>query len=493
MLLLAVLYTLSGTQHVLLKLLHRTRGLLGGLLARWAGKGDWKRISFLRKRLKVVDEFREWLAAAKELDTLEGRSQWRDQPSDVFDQARIETALQSLRELVEMEDLDGIMQYLRSQLNRNLGGIGHRRLYSYMLSGTKRIIEEYFVEVIKAIRLVANAKKVNNFRKLAFFNETRHSFGRSALLLSGGSTFGLYHAGVIKALIENGMLPRVISGSSVGSIFAAILGARKDSELRFDAEAFEFSFFPSEKGSFGRKIRRLFTRGVVLDIEVVRDCIRSNIGDITFAESYARTGRVVNIVVAPVKHKQEKPRLLNYLTAPNTLLWSAAVASCAIPGVFEPVELLMKDAHGNIVPYYSDHVVYWQDGSFFMDLPMYRLSELFNVNHFIVSQVNPFVVPFVYHLTSSNSLLHLMIDLIGCELRDLVSHTYSAFEFLIPFASIWRNVVAQQYHGDITIYPHVKWWEFFLLFTNPTSDRLDECVTKAQNYTFSCIQRLFSL
>lgn len=31
--------------------------------------------------------------------------------------------------------------------------------------------------------------------KLAFFNETRHAYGRTALLLSGGAALGFYHAG----------------------------------------------------------------------------------------------------------------------------------------------------------------------------------------------------------------------------------------------------------------------------------------------------------
>lgn len=31
--------------------------------------------------------------------------------------------------------------------------------------------------------------------KLAFFNETRHAFGRTALLLSGGAYMGYYHLG----------------------------------------------------------------------------------------------------------------------------------------------------------------------------------------------------------------------------------------------------------------------------------------------------------
>ena len=33
------------------------------------------------------------------------------------------------------------------------------------------------------------------------------------------------------------------------------------------------------------------------------------------------------------------------------------------------------------------------DGSFSSDVPMNRLSEFFNVNSFIVSQTNPFMVP----------------------------------------------------------------------------------------------------
>ena len=62
----------------------------------------------------------------------------------------------------------------------------------------------------------------------------------------------------------------------------------------------------------------------------------------TFHEAYARTGRIVNITVSPASD-YERPRLLNYLTAPNVLLWSAACASCAFPILFQPVELVAKD------------------------------------------------------------------------------------------------------------------------------------------------------
>lgn len=62
--------------------------------------------------------------------------------------------------------------------------------------------------------------------RLAFFNETRHSYGRSALLLSGGAALGFYHIGVVKTLMENRLMPRVLGGSSAGSIVCAMVGTR---------------------------------------------------------------------------------------------------------------------------------------------------------------------------------------------------------------------------------------------------------------------------
>ena len=62
--------------------------------------------------------------------------------------------------------------------------------------------------------------------RLAFFNETRHSYGRSALLLSGGAALGFYHIGVVKTLMQNRLMPRVLGGSSAGSIVCAMIGTR---------------------------------------------------------------------------------------------------------------------------------------------------------------------------------------------------------------------------------------------------------------------------
>lgn len=46
-------------------------------------------------------------------------------------------------------------------------------------------------------------------------------YGRTAILLSGGAGFGKFHNGIFKALYEVGMFPKIISGTSIGSIVAA--------------------------------------------------------------------------------------------------------------------------------------------------------------------------------------------------------------------------------------------------------------------------------
>ncbi len=116
--------------------------------------------------------------------------------------------------------------------------------------------------------------------------------------------------------------------------------------------------------------------------------------------------------VAPLNH-YDPPRVLNYLTAPHVCVWSAAVASCAIPGIFDSTPLYVKEPNGDYRPEHewsrqgtvhcyhlctqcphtavqaeevSAKAHAYSDGSFENDLPMAQISELFNVNHFIVSQ-----------------------------------------------------------------------------------------------------------
>jgi len=58
----------------------------------------------------------------------------------------------------------------------------------------------------------------------------------------------------------------------------------------------------------------------------------------------------LNISVTGYK-EHEGSRLLNYITSPNVIIWTAALASCSLPYVFDPVTLLCKNEFGHIVNY----------------------------------------------------------------------------------------------------------------------------------------------
>lgn len=331
----------------------------------------------------------EWLQAAQKLDTIEGHDRWKLQDeSDLYDANLIRQRLADMRRLEAENDIEGIMFHLRSGMVRGLGGIGNPRLHTHAYVGTKRLIEEYTEQVMKLLKMLHDApeEELPLERKLAFFAESRHALGKTGLLLSGGASLGMFHFGVLKALHEHHLLPRVISGSSAGSIVAALVGTRTQDQMDelFVPGTIDLTFFPPA-GSLRRKVRRLLFEGHLMEINILKSALRKNVGDVTFYEAYERTGKILNITVSPA-NDYERPRLLNYLTSPNVLIWSAACASCAFPILYQPVELVAKNEAGELTSYHLTDVK-WKDGSLHADLPITRISELFNVNHFIVSQV----------------------------------------------------------------------------------------------------------
>ena len=69
--------------------------------------------------------------------------------------------------------------------------------------------------------------------------------------------------------------------------------------------------------------------------------------------------------------------MLNYLTAPHLIIWSAVAASCAFPGLFAPQPLLAKSQYGALVPWQPEGKLgprRWHDGSLEEDLPMKRVA-----------------------------------------------------------------------------------------------------------------------
>lgn len=178
---------------------------------------------------------------------------------------------------------------------------------------------------------------------------------------------------------------------------------------------------------------------------------------------------------------------MNYITAPNVvslqlftytklklkltryfltkLIWSAACASSASVGLQDQGELLIKDKNGNIEPW-GGVAIRWLKTSNNMETnnPHTRLSELFNVNHFIVSQASPYIIPFMTKGIQLNddSLLSRMRSVFYSELK----HRVSQLIYLKLLPSSLRFFVDEKFQGDITIFPSVNFKVSFIFINN---------------------------
>jgi len=95
----------------------------------------------------------------------------------------------------------------------------------------------------------------------------------------------MYHLGVIKALFQQGVLPRIFSGSSAGSLIASLVCTRTDEELPSMFDLTNISLDAIERrgeGTARRRVTRLLKTGYLFDIKVLQECVRENAGDVTF-------------------------------------------------------------------------------------------------------------------------------------------------------------------------------------------------------------------
>lgn len=417
------------------------------------------------KDLKNASSYSEWKKTAGEIDRLTNIELWRQNfISKHYDYILINDRLKLLREARLNGNSQLIMSLFRSGLIRNFGGISQKKLYIKSYLGTKFKIEEYISEVLSCLnylnesitqptlkeseQFVMNSKQL----KLDFFHDARQSFGCTALLLQGGSLFGLCHLGVVKALYFKGLLPRIIGGSAVGAAVASLVCTLTDQELipilvsPADVMCNIDRLNHDVDERYGNVIENVVKKGYSQDILIFLKFVRDTIGDLTFEEAYLKTEKVLNIFIHPTH--QSVPSLLNYITAPNVIIWTAIYASIGTGVLSDNVQLYVKDFNNNIVSKSPDFDVvflkpqevnylqqYFQSNkksdeksdysggpfSFKYHLkensPYTRLTELFNVNHFIISLARPYLAPLIsndlkhYHSYSNYSSMESKQDL----------------------------------------------------------------------------------
>lgn len=430
-----------------------------------------------------ITSYTEYVKLGQQLDQINGYEIWKkENESEDYDFEQVEERLAHIRELKNYDNIHGMLWSLRSLAsNRNFLSINGHKMFPCAV-GTKNLIQEFIDEINSSLLYIKDykdEKQLTLLERYKFFKEMLHAHGRTALVISGGAGLAMFSLGVIKALREQNLLPQVICGSSAGAVLASVICVRPESEVDnvFKPGYFKLDAFESmeKRKSPIRKIMRLFRSGVLMDISKLQSSLRENIGDVTFLEAFRLSGKILNITVSGTKNFT-LPTLLNYITAPHVLVWSAAACSCCAPLVYKPTILYAKDPITQQVMSFHSPSVKFKDGSFWNDIPLTRLAELFNVNFHIVCQTNPHVIPFLTTKEEeSQSVFNTLKRLFFSELKFRI---LQAFEYgIIPKRFTYlESLIAQQYTGDITIKPA----DFTLenlrcLLENPSDEYLQRC------------------
>lgn len=461
----------------------------------------------LHKQIHNAKACKEWETSAKLLDQLMGNEEWKHEAtSSLYDYQLINKIVRRLKRYrtnclkknpsPSTEEISIMTHEIRrlllhSACKANIGGVENEQLYCRSYYGTKILIDEFVNEVIQSLDFIAESKILTVDEKLGFLKNASRTYGKTALCLSGGAAMGYYSIGVSKALHELNLLPNVITGTSAGSLIAAIICTRTDQELKDEVFNIDLqkrlTLITDSGGDWTAIINRYWKTGAMFDPNNAIPGLTWASKDLTFLEAYKRTGRILNISVCAAEPRSP-PKLLNYVTAPDVLISSAVLASAAIPGFFHPVQLLMKNPeHPNQHVPFRGAGKRWKDGSINSDIPERELHQLFNINYTIVSQCNPHIVVFFYQgqgspgnptphrlgtgwrggFLASAIIQHFKLDLQKWLrlLRDL---------HLTPtiLGTDLSKLFLQRFEGSITLLPQFILNDYFHLLSDPNKERM---------------------
>lgn len=432
-----------------------------------------KQIKKLKKQLEIANSYDEWKGIATALDRETGLEEWKyDNRSPFFDASLISYRYNLLKKYRAQGRTQDLIYVLREGLSYDIANIGHPMLYAHTYVGTKKIIEDYINEVSQCLFYIASSECTlfKQAEKIQFFERCKTVYGQPTLMFSGGATLGLFHTGVCKALIEQNLMPSVLSGSSAGAIMAGMLGTSYDYEIpeilsgnKFFSKAFHF-----------RSLKELIKgNGGFADVQYLKNFLIENLGNYTFAEAYEKSGLDINVTVAPYNGSQE-PRILNALTSPNVLVWSAVLASCAVPVLFPPVRLTSKRYDGELTAYMAR--TKWVDGSVRSDFPQEKMARLYNINYSIACQVNPHVVPFMQSdveryrsdvLSWPERIVRQQAKIVALTAMDFTRERIGEFGTLRRLLDHGYGVLGQRYYGDVNIIGKYNLKHYTYMLQNP--------------------------
>ncbi|KAI1952077.1 hypothetical protein LOZ12_004027 [Ophidiomyces ophidiicola] len=484
----------------------------------------------LRRALRLTNTYKQWKHAAKALDTYLGNDKWKENDAYAYyDHSTVNKVLGQMKQLQEkIKNGDADEKALAAEelcillegcIKTNFSGIENPRLYSETYYGTKNLVQEFIDKAQVSLQLALETKELPDERKRILFRHLDTNFGRTVLCLSGGATLAYYHFGVIKALLDNDILPDIISGTSGGALIAALVATRTNEELKRLLVPELAHKIKACRDGIPTWLRRWWRTGARFDVmDWAEDCSWFCRGSTTFREAYERTGRVLNVSCVP--SDPHSPTILaNYLTSPDCVIWSAVLASAAVPGILHPVVLMKKKPDGTLAAYSFGHK--WKDGSLRTDIPLKALDVHFNASFPIVSQVgfsrlhqslemmltriqvNPHISFFFFSSRGSvgrpvshrkgrgwrggflGSAVEQYIKLDLNKWLKVLRH----LELLPrPLGQDWSEIWLQRFSGTVTIWPKTVISDLYYILSDPSVSRLARMLSEGQQSAFPKIK-----
>lgn len=295
------------------------------------------RFSKIRRRIGDVQTYEEWVALAQELDATLKKNDWKKVGTckcthphahihnNFYDTKLITGLTKSLTRLQHSGDTHAFMGALHAACAHNVGGIENSELYSHTFHGTKVFVQDFYDALEGSLESLKGADLGDEDREIVkrTLENANRNWGRTALFLSGGGAMAYPDLGVVRGLLERGVLPRIVCGSSCGALVAALTCLRSDEEVlevlrdpKLISERFVFNDEPWDTivARFVKETRLVDDKRWAEKLQWV------TFGNTTFLEAYKKTGKILNISVTDVETSSSV--LLNYVVNDYNIIHS---------------------------------------------------------------------------------------------------------------------------------------------------------------------------
>ena len=193
----------------------------------------------------------------------------------------------------------------------------------------------------------------------------------TAFVLGGGGVLGAVEVGMLRALLERGIRPDLVLGTSIGAFNGALVASQPEPDVVDRLTALWASAGSAREAGYGdrplRTVRRVVRSGTHLwSAEPLRQRLEEELGDLTFEELPV----VFQVCAASIERAAE-----HWFTSGRVV--DAVVASAAVPGLLPPAKI--GDEH-------------FLDGGIVNSVPLGRAVELGATRVFVL-QVGRFDRP----------------------------------------------------------------------------------------------------